>query len=120
DEAEYCHRLALMHRGRVIALGSPDELRGKLAEQTLLYLETSDLLEASKALADEPAILDVALFGAGLHLTAKDLGAAEDAVRRQLDRARLRIDRLEPISPSMEDVFVALIEREEREGKEAA
>ena len=41
DEAEYCHRLALMYRGRVIALGSPAELKQSLAGHTLLHLETS-------------------------------------------------------------------------------
>ncbi|MEZ5364311.1 MAG: ABC transporter ATP-binding protein [Bryobacterales bacterium] len=113
DEAEYCHRLALMHRGRVIALGAPKDLRQSLPDRALLALDCPDVIAAMHALEDEPAVLDAAVFGGGLHLAVHDPEAAMPAVRERLDQAGLSIDRLEPIDPSMEDVFVALIEREE-------
>ncbi|MBI1355062.1 MAG: ATP-binding cassette domain-containing protein [Acidobacteria bacterium] len=113
DEAEYCHRLALMHRGRMIALGAPAELKRSLTDRKLLDLDCSDVVAAMQALEDEPAILDTAVFGGGLHLSVADVEAGSAAARRRLEQAGLRIDRLEPIDPSMEDVFVALIEREE-------
>src|SRR5712691_2764941 len=69
DEAEYCHRLALMYRGKVIALGAPAELKHKLDAHHILNLETSDLLASLKALEGEPGIRDVAVFGGGLHVT---------------------------------------------------
>lgn len=113
DEAEYCHRLALMHRGRVIALGTPQQLRQNLPDRALLNLVCSDAVAAMQTLEDEPAVLDSAVFGGGLHLSVKDPDAAAGVVRARLESAGLRVDRLEPIEPSMEDVFVALIEREE-------
>ncbi len=113
DEAEYCHRLALMHRGRVIALGTPQELRKSLPDRALLALDCSDVIAALHALEQEPAVLDAAVFGSGLHLAVRDRDAAVPAVRSRLEQAGLQADRLEPIEPSMEDVFVALIEREE-------
>ncbi len=113
DEAEYCHRLALMHRGRVIALGTPAELKGGLTDRSLLDLDCSDVVGAMEALADEPAVLEAAVFGGGLHLSVKDPEAAVEAVRARLEQQNIRIERLESIQPSMEDVFVALIEREE-------
>jgi ABC-2 type transport system ATP-binding protein len=114
DEAEYCHRLALMHRGRIIGLGPPQELRVALVSQTLMHLESSDVLESMRALEQTDEVTDVAVFGSGLHLTVRDPVAAERAVRQALSERGIEIKRLAVIEPSMEDVFVGMIEQEER------
>jgi ABC-2 type transport system ATP-binding protein len=114
DEAEYCHRLALMNRGRIVALGTPAQLKKGLQSQTLMNLSSSDPLESMKALEHAPGIFDVAVFGAGLHITTQDPVLAEQTIRRSLAQRHVQIQSLEVIQPSMEDVFVALIEEEER------
>ena len=114
DEAEYCHRLALMYGGRVIALGSPAELKEGLGRGHLLNMETSDLLGSMTALQGQPGIQDVAVFSGGLHVQVEEEVAAEETIRRVLASKGIRIAMLEAIPPSMEDVFVSLIEREER------
>jgi ABC-2 type transport system ATP-binding protein len=114
DEAEYCHRLALMYRGRIIALGDPRELKERMKSHHLMNLESSDPLESMKALADQPEILETAVFGGGLHITVQDPVSAEPVIRKTLDAKQINIRRLEAIRPSMEDVFVAMIEQEER------
>jgi ABC-2 type transport system ATP-binding protein len=114
DEAEYCHRIALMYGGRVIALGSPAELKVSLGEGRLLYLESSDLLGSMTTLTGKPGILDVAVFGSGLHVKVAGTGEGEEIVRAALAPAGIGIAVLEPILPTMEDVFVSLIEREEK------
>ena len=114
DEAEYCHRLALIYRGKLIALGVPAALKRDLSSHKLLQLETSDLLGTMRALEAEPGILDVAVFGAGLHVNVDDLAGGTERIRRVLEQQRIQIKRLEPIQPSMEDVFVGLIEAEEQ------
>jgi ABC-2 type transport system ATP-binding protein len=114
DEAEYCHRLALMYRGKVIALGTPEHLKQSLESQHILYVETSDILDSMKAIEKLPGVTGVAVFGGGLHVTVDDSDAASPAIRAALGEARVSILRMERISPSMEDVFVALIEQEER------
>jgi len=114
DEAEYCHRLALMHRGRVIALGPPGDLKQELRSHTLMRLDTSDPLDTMRALEGVPGISDVAVFGGGLHVTVDDAAAAAAQIRAALAARSIEVRRLEPILPSMEDVFVALIESEER------
>ncbi len=113
DEAEYCHRLALMHAGRMIALDSPAALRRSISHQPLLRLDTSDTLRALPILEQEPTILDAAVFGGGLHLRVKDFDRADRAIRRRLSSVDIEVERLERIEPSMEDVFVSLIEAEE-------
>ncbi len=114
DEAEYCHRVALMYRGKVIALGTPAELKQSLESHPILYLESSDVGGAMNALVGKPGILDSAVFGAGLHVMVENPELAETAIHAALDAQGINIRQLERIQPSMEDVFVALIEEEEK------
>ena len=114
DEAEYCHRLALMYRGRIIALDSPGALKTKLHAHRLMHLESSDPLGSMQALEAEPGVLDVAVFGSGLHLKVLDPVQAEQGIRRSLAEKNIRVIHLGAIQPSMEDVFVSCIEEEER------
>jgi ABC-2 type transport system ATP-binding protein len=114
DEAEYCHRLALMYRGRVIALGAPADLRAGLSTHTLIQLETSAPLETMRALEHVPGIGDVAVFGGGLHVAVDELESGTEMIRNRLAAQEIEIHKLEKILPSLEDVFVALIEAEEK------
>jgi ABC-2 type transport system ATP-binding protein len=114
DEAEYCHRLALMYRGKVIALGTPQELKDGLTEHSLFDLESSDPLQTMRALEGLPGVRDVAVFGGGLHVTVDDPAATGARIQDRLAAKGIAVMRLEQIQPSMEDVFVAMIEAEER------
>lgn len=113
DEAEYCHRIALMYDGRIIATGVPAAIRKELHSQALLRLDTSDALETMRTLENDPEVLDVAVFGGGLHVTVEDVLAASAHIRAVLGQRGITVQRLESIEPSMEDVFVALVEAEE-------
>jgi ABC-2 type transport system ATP-binding protein len=114
DEAEFCHRIALMYRGKVIALGTPAELKHGLDTHFLLNLNTSGLLATMRALENLPGVLDVAIFGRGLHVVVDDIDATTARIRQALAAQNIAVENLERITPSMEDVFVALIEAEER------
>ncbi len=114
DEAEYCHRLALMYRGKVIALDSPENLKHSLDAIDLIRLESSDVLESMKILEKLPGVSDVAVFGGGLHVTVPDAQSVMPGMRAALTNAGIQVTQLEQIRPSMEDVFVALIEEEEK------
>ena len=114
DEAEYCNRLALMYRGKVIALGTPAELKAGLTEHSLLNLDASDPLDTMRALEGLEGVRDVAVFGGGLHVTVDNVEATSARMRERLGAQGIEVRKLERIEPSMEDVFVALIESEER------
>jgi ABC-2 type transport system ATP-binding protein len=114
DEAEYCHRLALMYRGKIIALGTPPALKKQLQSHALMNLDSSDPLESMKTLEKQEGVLGVAVFGGGLHVTVQNPETAGPHIRQALTDRGIRIRRLESIQPSMEDVFVAVIEEEER------
>jgi ABC-2 type transport system ATP-binding protein len=113
EEAEYCHRLALMNRGRLIALDRPAELKRQAAEP-LFEVEVDDIVRAVEVLEDAPGIVRAGMFGRLLHVTvaeAPEGGASkgEAAIRQALAGAGLEARSIEPIAPSLEDVFIALV-----------
>jgi ABC-2 type transport system ATP-binding protein len=114
EEAEYCDRLALMYRGKVIAEGTPADLKRDLEGHHPFLLETSDVLESIPALEGRPGIVDVSLSGGGLRVVLADPVTAVPLVQSVLRERNIRVDRWEQIPRTMEDVFVARIEQEER------
>jgi ABC-2 type transport system ATP-binding protein len=108
DEAEYCNRLALIYRGRIVALGTPTELKQRSMKGELLLVEAEPLGRALEVLQTAPAVLDAAVFGNALHLVVPEAAAAIPALRRYLSEHNLSVTRLEPIRPTLEDVFVSL------------
>jgi len=111
EEAEYCHRLALMNRGRLIALDTPGRLRASMVEP-ILEVRTSDGPRAVEALAGDPAVLDTGLFGRNVHAVVRDLVAARSVIPERLAAHGVTLQSLEPIAPSLEDVFVARVRAE--------
>jgi ABC-2 type transport system ATP-binding protein len=109
EEAEYCHRLALMNRGRLIALDTPRGLRER-AGQPLLELTTPDPIAALAALDGSPGVVRAGLFGRALHVTVEDREAALAELPRRLAALGVGLAGLRPIEPSLEDVFIALVQ----------
>jgi len=116
DEAEYCDRLALIDQGRIIALGTPEELRTQRMPEAVWELETDRLVEALNALKSavgavrEPPLREVAVFGNALHILAKREEDVSSSIRSLLAEQGIVATRLERIEPSLEDVFVSLVE----------
>ncbi len=108
DEAEYCNRLALLMRGRLIALGAPSELKLGAVQGDLMLLETDSLQRAIEAVRKLPQVRDAAVFGNALHLVVAGAADANQPIRAALAAARAHVLRLEVIRPSLEDAFVAL------------
>jgi len=108
EEAEYCNRLALMNRGKIIALGTPGELKREWMKESVLDLECDDFMKAADLLDKEEIFEEVAIFGSLLHLVTHDPETATTRARDVLAIAGISISRLEMITPSLEDVFVTL------------
>lgn len=111
EEAEYCHRLALMNRGKLIAMDQPAVLK-QMLDEPILRLETDNTPAAVEALRRTPGIVDAAMFGRAVHITVVDESSAYDAIRATLTAAGRVCKSLERITPSLEDVFVSLVRRE--------
>ncbi len=117
EEAEYCDRLGIVYRGELIALGTPRELKTDHMPESVLEIDCARPNDAMLAVERVPAVKEVALFGKGLHAVAADPAAAEAGIRAALAAGGFALDRIERITPTLEDVFVSLIEaRDARAG----
>ncbi len=110
EEAEYCNRLALMNRGRLIALDRPSALKAQMTDP-ILEVATDDAPQAIEVLQHVPEIVEAGMYGRALHVMVTDEAAARAAIQRALGEAGRRVDHITAIPPSLEDVFVALVRR---------
>ena len=108
EEAEYCNRLALLNRGKLIALDTPGQLRKHMVEP-ILEVHTDNAPQAVEALSHVDGVLEVAMFGRHLHVTVADAGTGESTVRDTLASAGRKVDAVQAVEPSLEDVFVSLV-----------
>jgi ABC-2 type transport system ATP-binding protein len=114
DEAEYCGRLALIYQGKIITLGTPSELKLKTLSQGVLEVECDPLVPALDLLRREPWVLESAVFGDSLHVIGREGVHLEREIQVLFQRHGILLRRLGTIRPSLEDVFVSLIEKEEK------
>jgi ABC-2 type transport system ATP-binding protein len=112
DEAERCNRVGLMNQGRLIAMDTPRAIKQILPERCY-EIRTSDQRGAREALSRRPDVLSAESSGPVLHVFA-DPSVAPDALIKSFEGATIQ-----PISPSLEDVFIAMMRREERQAAHA-
>jgi ABC-2 type transport system ATP-binding protein len=115
DEAEYCGRLALIYQGRIIALGTPSDLKVRTLSQGVLEVECDPLVPALDLLKKESWVSESAVFGDGLHVIGREGADLEREIHRLFQEHGIVVKRMGTIRPSLEDVFVSLIEKEEKE-----
>ena len=108
EEAEYCNRLALIFRGKMVALGTPSALKRDSMTGELLLIECDPLGIAVEALQKAPDVMDAAVFGNALHLVVQSAAAAEPRIAQYLIDHGVTVSRIEKIRPTLEDVFVSL------------
>jgi ABC-2 type transport system ATP-binding protein len=117
DEAEYCDRLGLIYRGELIALGTPAVLKTELMTDHVLEVFSDRPQDAMGEIEKVSGIKEVALFGRGLHVVTGKAESAIPAIRSELENKGYRLEGIEKIVPSLEDVFVSLIETRDRAGQ---
>jgi ABC-2 type transport system ATP-binding protein len=108
EEAEYCDRLALMNRGKLIALGTPGEMRASMSE-VVLRVETENAPRAVATLAGADGIIDASLFGRALRVVVEEAAQATTVIRERIEAAGLRCRSIEIVPASLEDVFVSRV-----------
>ncbi len=108
DEAERCHRVALMHEGRIHRTGTPAALREGVGLQRL-EVHADDLGRAATILAASADVVDVQRFGDRLDVMVRDVAAGAAAARASLSAAGLAVRGLRPAAPTLENAFVALL-----------
>ncbi|MDY0145304.1 MAG: ABC transporter ATP-binding protein [Kiritimatiellia bacterium] len=114
DEAEYCDRIALIYRGEMIALGTPATLKTETMQEDVMEVICDRPQDAMGLIEHLPGIKETALFGRGLHVVVEDVVRATQVITAALQDNACSFERIEQIVPSMEDVFVSLIEAQDR------
>ena len=120
EEAEFCNRLALIFRGKIVALGTPTELKQKFMKGELLLVECEPLGPALEVLRSSAGVLDAAVFGDALHLVVENADAIMPQLQGVLSDHGIRMQHVEKIRPSLEDVFVSLTTESEARRERAA
>lgn len=110
DEAERCSRVGLMHQGRLLALGTPDEVK-KLMEGTIVEVRTPEPRKATALLREHLKAVSVGLFGSRIHVVTRDPGKDASRAEGILTQAGLKFSALRSIDPTLEDVFVSVLAR---------
>jgi len=111
DEAEHCDTLAFIFGGRIIAMGTPDEIERREMSGALFEIMTAQYGMALDALSQVPEVHEAALFGRAIHVTVQDPDTAIPAIRKALADRGVLVDTVRPVAPSLEDAFVSLVER---------
>jgi len=112
DEAEYCDRLALIYQGKIVALGTPTELKMKTLSMGILEVGCDPLIPALDLLKKAAWASEAAVFGDGLHVIGKEGIDSEQEIKTLFQTNHILLKRMEWMRPSLEDVFVSLIEKE--------
>jgi ABC-2 type transport system ATP-binding protein len=112
DETEHCHQLAFIQHGKIIAFGSPSQIKSRMMRGQVLEIEPSDAAQAVKVLRsarDSGALPleEVELYGSLVHIVAPDMHRHERAIRTELSRAGIQTGHMSIIEPSLEDVFIS-------------
>ncbi|MGD2146807.1 MAG: ABC transporter ATP-binding protein [Anaerolineae bacterium] len=118
DEAEHCQDLAFIHRGQIIARGAPDEIKVSNMQGQVLEIDCDRPDVAMKILREMGRFREVALYGALVHVVTEDVGSHEREIRRALSAAELDLRTVDSIAPSLEDVFIANVRQDTRNGQQ--
>jgi ABC-2 type transport system ATP-binding protein len=110
EEAEFCDRLVLIYQGRIIAQGTPGELKGKVTD-TILAIYPDNLDNALALIKKLPQVSEAAVFGEGLHIATPRPEDTEPAIEETLTSNHIAFGGIERVPPSLEDAFISLVQR---------
>jgi ABC-2 type transport system ATP-binding protein len=111
DEAERCHRVALINGGRLAVIGTVAEVKQIFASRPIVELRVDRPVEAMQLLDAMTGVEKTSLFGTALHAVLKNTAVNVDDIARQLKGAGITIDSIEPVQPSLEDVFLEIVDK---------
>jgi ABC-2 type transport system ATP-binding protein len=116
DEAERCHRVALIHAGALAAIGTTREVKRIFDGRSIAEVRSADPVRLMQALEAMPAVQKTSLFGTAVHAVFAEPHIDAGKLTAQLDAAGVRATSVDEVSPSLEDVFLDVVERAGREG----
>jgi ABC-2 type transport system ATP-binding protein len=112
DEAERCHRVGLLHEGRLLACGTPSEVK-KLMRGTILEIRSDEPRQAVAVLKKKIAAESVGLFGDRVHVVSQEPERIEREIQATLSQAGISVVGIRAVEPTLEDVFISVLAEKE-------
>jgi len=111
DEAEHCHRIAMMNAGKLAALGTTSELKQVFKGRPIVEVQADNAVQAMRALDAMPEVEKTSLFGTAVHAVVRDPSLTPDGLVARLRTGGVTTSRAEQVEPSLEDVFLDVVEK---------
>lgn len=113
DEAEHCNTIGLIYAGKLIAVGSPTELKHKLDRYNIFEVVCSQPVDAMELLQQQDWVVETSIFGSAFHVSTPSATDLNTKIKKTLAKNNIRVKSIEPIMPSLEDVFIHMISDED-------
>jgi ABC-2 type transport system ATP-binding protein len=114
EEAEFCNNIIMINAGKIIAEGNPKELKSRYLKRNIIEIETDDIIKTLRILQPLYFTEDVSVFGNYVHLHVNDLFEGTTQISEVLSENSVKLIRAENIVPTLEDVFIHLLEKEKK------
>jgi ABC-2 type transport system ATP-binding protein len=111
DEAEHCHRIAIINAGRLAAIGTSHELKQVFADRPILEIHSTHPVELMRALEQMEDVEKTTIFGTSVHAVLRRGGGDINALRSRLEGIGLDVSAIDRVVPSLEDVFLDVVEK---------
>jgi ABC-2 type transport system ATP-binding protein len=113
DEAERCHRVTLIHAGRLAAIGTTREVKQVFAGRPIVEVRTLHATDAMRALDAMAEVEKTSLFGTAVHAVLRGAHVTAKGLEDRLRADGIPVQSVQPVAPSLEDVFLDVVERAE-------
>jgi ABC-2 type transport system ATP-binding protein len=111
DEAEHCHRIAVINAGKLVALGTTAELKQIFSDRPIVEVNGPGAVNIMRALDALPDVEKTSLFGTAVHAVLRSDRVSREAIAHALSAQGLEISSVQSVEPSLEDVFLDLVEK---------
>ncbi|HKI77740.1 MAG TPA: ATP-binding cassette domain-containing protein [Ignavibacteriaceae bacterium] len=114
EEAEFCNNIILMNAGKLIAEGNPKELKTNYLKNPIFEVECENVVTAMELLEKQDFVEDTSIFGNQIHIIVKEDNGNIDLIKNVLVQNSIKIERIDQIIPTLEDVFIHLLEKDKK------
>ena len=111
DEAERCHRVALIHAGRLATIGTTSEVKQVFAGRPIVEIRAANPVAAMRLLDGFAEVEKTSLFGTAVHAVMRDARTTPDHIRQRLRASGVDVETIDTVAPSLEDVFLDVVDR---------
>ena len=118
DEAEFCNTITLINAGNIIASGSSKELKTKYLTNTILEVECDRVVDALEIFSTKSWVEETSIFGNYIHLSVHDEISGKELIMKTAAESQINIIRIDKIVPTLEDVFIYLLEKDTNKNAE--